>query len=87
MCMTGPRSTSWRILKETMGKTKKSLNAKHEPPAGYTCKYCRRFHKFPAYVYAHFNDNLVHECTCGAKHRIVRGMVIDSEPPKKSEKK
>lgn len=41
--------------------------------SGYTCARCKEQHKYPAYVYAHWDVSLTHECSCGAKHEIVRG--------------
>ena len=39
---------------------------------GFTCETCNKWHKFPAYVYAHTRVLLTHSCdNCGAKHGIV----------------
>lgn len=46
---------------------------------GFTC-VCGKEHKFPPYVYAHWNVELVHTCElsdggCGAKHWMRSGIV------------
>ena len=41
-------------------------------PAGYACK-CGKFNKFPPYVYAHWDEELTHECECGKTYTILRG--------------
>ena len=41
---------------------------------GYTCK-CKKYHKFPAYVYAHYDIELTHVCECGRKNIIKSGKV------------
>jgi RNase P subunit RPR2 len=51
----------------------RTVTTKKELPEGYTCK-CGEFHKYPAYVYAHWRDLLTHTCEkCGAKHDILMG--------------
>lgn len=48
---------------------------------GYTCK-CGIYHKYPAYVYAHSDVELVHSCECGRKN-IIFGFVVEiGELPK-----
>lgn len=44
---------------------------------GYICSglRCGRYHKFPAYVYAHMNEEIVHTCECGRKNIICEGSV------------
>jgi hypothetical protein len=40
---------------------------------GYTCT-CGEHHKYPAYVFSHYYEVLVHTCEkCGAKHEILEG--------------
>lgn len=39
---------------------------------GFTCE-CGKFHKYPAYVIAHWDIELVHKCDCGRKHIILCG--------------
>ena len=34
-------------------------------------------HEFPAYVFAHWNYDLVYTCTCGKKHKILKGVVTE----------
>ena len=44
-------------------------------PEGYTC-VCGEIHKFPTYVYAHWDDPLIHNCPkCGKPNEIVDGEV------------
>lgn len=42
-------------------------------PKGYTCSACEKFNKFSGYVYAHWDIDLTHECSCGAKYIILHG--------------
>lgn len=40
---------------------------------GYTC-ICGEVHKYPAYVFAHWDEELIHTCEkCGTKHDIYQG--------------
>lgn len=41
--------------------------------SGYTC-VCGRAHKYPAYVYAHWADELTHLCECGRVAKIKNGV-------------
>jgi len=43
--------------------------------SGYTCA-CERTHKYPAYVYAHWNDELTHTCECGRTATIQNGVAV-----------
>lgn len=45
-----------------------------ELPKGFECSACRAKITFSSYVYAHWDEMLVHTCTCGKKHEIVRGL-------------
>jgi transcription elongation factor Elf1 len=45
-------------------------------PKGFECLACGKHHDFDAYVFAHWNESLIHTCDCGAKHDIQRGIVI-----------
>ena len=47
--------------------------SKANPPKGFTCSKCGTYHDFALYVYAHWHDDLIHNCECGAKHRILMG--------------
>ncbi len=38
---------------------------------------CGREHSFSAYVAAHWNDELVHGCGCGAHRTFLCGEVLD----------
>lgn len=51
---------------------------------GFTCrtKGCGRKHIFDLYVYAHWDMQLRHACTCGALSTIQRGHVTVSKPGK-----
>ena len=40
---------------------------------GYTCRKCKTEHKYPSYVYAHWDEVLDHTCECGAVHSIYQG--------------
>jgi len=37
---------------------------------------CGREHRWGAYVAAHWDAELVHECECGATHEFISGEVI-----------
>jgi hypothetical protein len=43
-------------------------------PKGYTCA-CGKEHRFPSYVYAHWDMLLTHTCECGRENEMVRGIV------------
>lgn len=47
-----------------------------ELPKGYTCAVCGKEHLFPSYVYAHWTEQITHECDCGVKHNVLRGIAI-----------
>ena len=50
--------------------------SKKELPKGFKCTTCNKEHIFPAYVYAHWDDLLIHTCDeCGAKHSVMCGEV------------
>lgn len=57
-------------------------------PKGFACE-CGKFHEFCAYVYAHWNIELVHTCTpgCGAKHGLRAGHTYLLAPVKVRTKK
>ena len=45
-------------------------------PRGFTCE-CGHEVKYPPYVFARWNEELIHTCTeCGAKHTITEGIAI-----------
>jgi hypothetical protein len=44
-------------------------------PKGHVCGKCRKRHRWPRYVYAHWRDIIVHTCTCGEKATLVAGSV------------
>lgn len=44
---------------------------------GYTCPHCGAAHTFDAYVFAHWNDVLVHQCpSCKRKNKLRCGKVV-----------
>lgn len=45
---------------------------------GYTCR-CEMYHKFPLYVYAHMDYELVHICLCGRRNFILGAAIIKTE--------
>ena len=55
----------------------KKKKSKEDIIKGYICEglHCGRYHKFPAYVYAHYDIELIHTCECGAKNVICCGEV------------
>ena len=42
-------------------------------PKGFTCE-CGNQNAYDAYVYAHWDTRLTHECKCGRIHSIKRGV-------------
>lgn len=50
------------------------MNPKKRPiPTGFTCDACKRQHKFPTYVYAHWDTPLEVKCECGRVFDLFRG--------------
>ncbi len=48
---------------------------------GYSCE-CGAWHRFPAYVYAHWDIGVNHKCdSCGRENSLLKGAVIHSEVP------
>ncbi len=45
-----------------------------KPSSSYVCTKCGKEHAFPAYVYAHWDMEVIHTCDCGAKHVLLRGV-------------
>ena len=46
-----------------------------DAPKGYDCQCCKKNHKYPAYVFAHWDVTLTHKCEeCDATHEILRGV-------------
>lgn len=41
----------------------------------FDCGTCAKTHKLGAYVAGHWDEELIHTCTCGAKHTVLRGVV------------
>jgi hypothetical protein len=41
---------------------------------GYRCE-CGERHQFGVYVFAHWNDEIVHTCQCGRRHMVQSGEV------------
>lgn len=50
---------------------------------GYTCKWCKVFHRFSQWAYAHW-EGFNHTCDCGARTGIEFGEVVFTEPPPKA---
>ena len=48
---------------------------------GYTCEWCQQKHDFPAWVFAHYDEELIHTCECGAKILFEKGRILQSIPP------
>ena len=44
---------------------------------GHKCPKCGKEAKWVAYVYAHWNDEIIYTCECGQKVSICRGCVIE----------
>lgn len=46
-------------------------------PKGFKCE-CGKTHKYPGYVYAHWNVEFIHPCTpgCGTKHSVYAGKAL-----------
>lgn len=40
-------------------------------PKGFNCSACGKYHEFGVYVVAHFREELIHTCECGAKHSVI----------------
>lgn len=43
--------------------------------SAFDCSTCKKTHKLGAYVAGHWDEELIHTCTCGAKHTVLRGVV------------
>lgn len=41
----------------------------------WKCTGCGTEHDLPAYVHAHWDDELIHTCECGAKHSVCQGHI------------
>ena len=39
---------------------------------GMTCE-CGKYEKYPAYIYAHWDDPVIYTCECGIAYVIFRG--------------
>lgn len=48
---------------------------KKDSTSGFQCLNCNKFNAFDAYVFAHMDVKLVHNCACGARHEVFRGKV------------
>ena len=58
-----------------------------DEPKGFTCE-CGEPHVYGVYVYAHWQEDLVHTCEkCSAKHNIRRGYATLVQPKKKRSRK
>lgn len=44
---------------------------------GHICE-CGKFHKWSAYVYAHYTEDIIHTCpNCGSMNMICNGRIIE----------
>jgi hypothetical protein len=56
-------------------------------PKGFNCHLCGKWHDFPSYVFAHWDEVLTFTCpvvNCGAKCSILRGNVTPIRPSMKA---
>lgn len=51
-------------------------------PKGYTCRHCGAFSKFSSWLYAHWNESVIHTCECGAREALLRGQGVEHFPPR-----
>lgn len=51
-------------------------------PESHGCANCGRAAKFSAWAYAHWNEQIVHTCECGARSTLLRGVPVSLNPPK-----
>lgn len=58
---------------------------KESLPKGFTCE-CGTFHKFSAYVFAHWTDDLRWKCDCGRVYMIQEGAAELIEGPQPTPK-
>lgn len=58
---------------------------KRNLPKGFTCT-CGVEHTFPLYVFAHWDEPLIHTCDCGAKHTILQGKALRTKESKRRAK-
>lgn len=50
-------------------------------PESHACGHCGRVAKFSAWAYAHWNEQIVHTCECGARSTLLRGVPVSLNPP------
>ncbi len=44
-------------------------------PEGFQCTSCGTKHEFGVWVYAHWSEDIVHTCSCGQRHSLLKGHV------------
>lgn len=45
-------------------------------PTGFACSKCGARHEFSDYLYAHWQERIIHTCECGAVHELLRGVAV-----------
>ena len=55
------------------------MSGEEELSDGFNCSTCGTYQKYSAYVFAHWDIELIHTCECNAKHRIKRGLAQQIE--------
>lgn len=48
-------------------------NSSSNIPEGFRCTSCGANHEYGVWVYAHWSDDIVHTCTCGQRHSLLKG--------------
>lgn len=46
-------------------------------PKGVTCPHCEKYTEFPAYVFAHWHEELKFTCDCGEDMIIIQGELTE----------
>ena len=44
-------------------------------PEGFQCTSCGTKHEFGVWVYAHWSEDIVHTCSCGQRHSLLKGHI------------
>lgn len=62
-----------------VGVPKRAINQvevrKVDGVSAFDCRTCAKTHILGVYVAGHWDEKLIHTCTCGAKHSVLRGAV------------
>lgn len=48
---------------------------KEDGVSRWKCSSCDEEHQLSAYVFAHWDEKLVHTCKCGEQHSILAGVI------------